>query len=67
MERKSFLPNLTATEPSRQTSAIRKKQNVGHRRPQLDNKFDVSYRKKYIDIFLTKEPKEMRQSTRQFV
>jgi len=45
-QKKNRLPNLTATEPSKQTSAIRKKQNVGHRRPHLNNKNSFNLYKK---------------------
>ena len=35
-EKFAHLPNFTAIEPSKQTSAKRKKQKVGQRRPQLE-------------------------------
>ncbi len=37
------LPNRTVNEPSKQTSAIRKKQNVGHRRPHLNEKKNLQF------------------------
>lgn len=38
------IPNLTATEPSKQISARRKKQNVGQRRPHLNNQINIQSR-----------------------
>ena len=46
------LPGRTVTEPSKQTSAIRKKQNVGQRRPHLIGKQYDKLKKKVKNILV---------------